>query len=34
VIRKYLPGDTVQLTVNRDGDTRTLTAVLGEAPTS
>ena len=34
VIRKYVPGDQVELTIDRDGDTRTLTAVLGEAPTS
>ena len=34
VIRKYVPGDQVEVTIDRDGATRTLTAVLGEAPTS
>jgi S1-C subfamily serine protease len=34
VIRLYKPGDKVEIKVDRDGDTKTLTATLGEAPTS
>ncbi len=34
VIRQYLPGDKVEIKVNRAGDTVTLHATLGEAPTS
>ena len=34
VIRQYLPGETVQITVDRGGSTETLTATLGESPTS
>ncbi len=33
-IRQYLPGDEVQITVDRAGSTETLTATLGESPTS
>ncbi len=31
-LNKYSPGDTVTLTINRDGETLQLTAVLGERP--
>jgi S1-C subfamily serine protease len=34
VIREYLPGDTVQIEVDRGGDSKTLTATLEEAPNS
>ena len=34
VIRQYLPGDEVEITVDRDGTTETLTATLGESPSS
>ncbi len=34
VIRLYKPGDTVRIKVDREGVTKTLTATLGEAPTS
>jgi putative serine protease PepD len=34
VIRQYLPGDEVEITVDRDGSTETLTATLGESPGS
>ncbi len=34
VIRLYLPGDKVQITVDRAGSTETLTATLGESPAS
>jgi S1-C subfamily serine protease len=34
VIRQYKPGDKVEITVDRDGDTKTFTITLGEAPTS
>jgi serine protease Do len=34
VIRLYKPGDKVEITVDRNGATKTFTATLGEAPTS
>ncbi|MBO9362756.1 MAG: PDZ domain-containing protein [Thermoflexus sp.] len=32
VLRRYRPGDTVRLTVIRDGEERTLSVTLGRAP--
>ena len=34
VIRLYKPGDKVEIKVDRNGDTKTFTATLGEVPTS
>jgi len=34
VIRLYKPGDKVEIKVDRNGDAKTFTATLGEAPTS
>jgi S1-C subfamily serine protease len=34
VIRKYLPGDKVQIEVDRGGDSKTVTATLEEGPNS
>ena len=34
LIREHLPGDKVEIKVVRDGDEVTVTAALGEAPSS
>jgi S1-C subfamily serine protease len=34
VIRKYLPGDRVQIEVDRGGNSKTVTATLEEGPNS